>query len=90
MRSSAPRRSPRGLEARRRVRRDGDNGFALALAVLVATVLLMMIAAMLLPVVQDTTTARRATSLTENRLVADTVLNELFSEIRDDIASQFQ
>ena len=84
MRSSVATVRPRVLAARRRVRRYGDEGFALALAVLVATVLLMMIAAMLLPVVQDTTTARRATSLTENRLVADTVLNELFSEIRLD------
>ena len=75
-----------GVRARTRGRRQGrtEHGFALALAVLVATVLMMLVAALIFPVVTDTTTGMRATSLVENRTTADSILNELFSEIRLD------
>lgn len=70
----------------RRLRRarTGDEGIALATAVVIVTIVFMLLAAVVLPVASDQATAVRSRRLTEARALADTVLNELFAEIGED------
>jgi hypothetical protein len=68
-------RMPRSRFARR-----ADEGFAMAIVVSIVLVMFIMLAAMILPLASDVTSSQRIRSIASERQLAESVLNELFSQ----------
>ena len=68
-------------QARRQVAdAEGDGGFALATIIVINTILFLLLAALIMPLTNDTRTLRKARYIVNNRQLAESVLNELFSQ----------
>jgi hypothetical protein len=60
--------------------RRTDEGFAMAIVVSIVLVMFIMLAAMILPLASDVTSSQRVRSIVSERQLAESVLNELFSQ----------
>ena len=58
----------------------GDEGFAMALVISVVLIMFIMLAAMMLPLSLDVSSALRVRSIVTERQLAESVMNELFSQ----------
>jgi type II secretory pathway pseudopilin PulG len=80
-------RMPRSRFARR-----NDDGFAMAIVVSIVLVMFIMLAAMILPLASDVTSSQRIREVVSERQLAESVLNELFSQAAksSDLAQSFR
>ena len=69
-----------------------DDGFAMAIVVAIVLVMFIMLAAMILPLASDVTSSQRVRNVVSERQLAESVLNELFSQAAksSDLAQSFR
>jgi hypothetical protein len=69
-----------------------DQGFAMAIIISIVLVMFIMLAAVMLPLTSDITSSQKVRSIANERQLAESVLNELFSQAAksSDLAQSFR
>ena len=76
-----------GRRAGRHAGAVDDRGIAMVTVTMVSLVLFSLLAVIVLPFANDVSTAIRAHNVADARALADTVMNELFSQVRGDASA---